>query len=57
MRAKLVLQIHDELDFEVPADELEAVAALAREEMEGVVELKVPLVAEPSWGATWAEAK
>ncbi len=57
MKSKLVLQIHDELDFEVPEEEIEAMAQLAREEMEEVAELRVPLLAEPSWGATWAEAK
>ena len=57
LRAKLVLQIHDELDFEVPEDEVQALSELVREEMEGVVQLRVPLLAEPSWGPTWAEAK
>ena len=55
--AKLVLQIHDELDFEVPVDEVEALSALVRETMEGVCELRVPLVADVSVGANWAEAK
>lgn len=54
---KLVLQIHDELDFEVPTRELEALSALVKETMETVVELKVPLVAEVSYGTTWADAK
>ena len=57
LRSKLVLQIHDELDLEVPEAELERVGALVREEMEGVAELRVPLVAEVSYGANWAEAK
>ena len=57
LRSRLILQIHDELDFEVPEDEVEVLSALVREEMEGVVELKVPLVADVSYGATWAEAK
>ncbi len=55
--AKLVLQIHDELDFEVPKAELDEVSELVKRTMEDVVELKVPLVADCSWGATWAEAK
>ena len=55
--AKLVLQIHDELDFEVPANEVEALSALVRETMEGVAELRVPLVADVSVGENWAEAK
>ena len=57
LRAQMVLQIHDELDFEVPTDEVEALSALVREAMEGVAELRVPLVAEVSVGANWAEAK
>lgn len=57
LRSKLVLQIHDELDFEVPEDEIETLSALVRETMEGVVELRVPLIADVSYGANWAEAK
>ena len=57
LAAKLVLQIHDELDFEVPVDEVETLSALVRETMEGVCELRVPLVADVSVGANWAEAK
>lgn len=57
LRSKLILQIHDELDFEVPEDEVEQLSALVRETMESVVELKVPLLTESSWGRTWAEAK
>lgn len=55
--ARLILQVHDELDFECPKDEVEALSAMVREEMEGVVELKVPLIAEVSVGETWADAK
>lgn len=57
LRSKMVLQIHDELDFEVPEDEIETLSALVRQTMEGVVELRVPLVADVSYGANWAEAK
>ena len=57
LAAKLVLQIHDELDLEVPEAEVAAVSALVRETMEGVVTLRVPLLAEVSYGANWAEAK
>ena len=57
LAAKLVLQIHDELDLEVPLGEVEAVSALVRETMEDVVKLRVPLVAEVDYGPTWAEAK
>ncbi|MFC2629708.1 MAG: DNA polymerase, partial [Lancefieldella rimae] len=55
--AKLILQIHDELDLEVPNDEIEAVSRLVKETMEEVVELKVPLIADVSYGPNWAEAK
>ena len=57
LHAKLVLQIHDELDFEVPEAEVEALSALVRETMEGVADLRVPLLADVSVGANWAEAK
>ena len=57
LRSKLVLQIHDELDLEVPEDEITAASDLVRETMEGVAELKVPLIAEVSYGSNWAEAK
>jgi DNA polymerase-1 len=57
LAAKLVLQIHDELDFEVPKTEVEALSQLVRETMEGVAELRVPLLADVSVGANWAEAK
>ena len=55
--AKLILQVHDELDFECPVGELERLSAMVREEMEGAVALSVPLIAEVSHGETWAEAK
>ena len=57
LKSRLILQIHDELDFEVPQDEIEQLSALVREVMEGVVELSVPLIADVSYGATWADAK
>lgn len=55
--AKMILQVHDELDFECPESELERLSAMVKETMEGVVTLKVPLIAEVSYGNTWAEAK
>ena len=55
--AKMVLQVHDELDFDCPEDEVDALSAMVVEEMEGVAELKVPLVADVSIGVTWADAK
>ncbi|QWT17223.1 DNA polymerase I [Collinsella sp. zg1085] len=56
-RARMMLQVHDELDFECPRDEFEALGAMVKERMENVVELKVPLIADISCGITWAEAK
>ena len=55
-KARLLVQVHDELDFSAPEDELERLAAMVKEVMEHVVELKVPLVVEPSWADTWAGA-
>ena len=55
-RAKLLIQVHDELDFGCPADEVGRLSAMVREVMGGVATLKVPLVADVSVGSTWAEA-
>ena len=57
LRSRLVLQIHDELDFEVPNDEIEPLSELVRDTMQGVAELRVPLLADVSYGKNWAEAK
>jgi DNA polymerase-1 len=55
-RTKMILQIHDELVFEVPHEELDAVQAFVREEMEGVMELTIPLKVDVGVGRNWAEA-
>ena len=55
--ARMILQIHDELVFEVDEDAVEDVASMVREHMEHAMPLDVPLVAEPSWGRTWADTK
>jgi DNA polymerase-1 len=55
LKTRMVLQVHDELLFEVPAAEKEEVAQLVRTEMEGVVKLKVPLVADLAFGANWRD--
>ena len=57
LKSRLILQIHDELDFEVPEAEREELSRLVKETMEGVVTLSVPLVAEVSYGKDWAAAK
>ncbi len=56
-RARMLLQVHDELLFEVPPDELEEICDLVREKMEGIVRLKVPLKVNWATGKNWAEAK
>jgi DNA polymerase-1 len=55
LKTRMVLQVHDELLFEVPADEDAEVVALVRAEMEGVVKLSVPLVADLAFGANWRD--
>lgn len=55
--AHMILQVHDELDFECPVDEVERLIAMVRDVMEHVVDLRVPLIAEASTGITWADAK
>jgi DNA polymerase-1 len=56
LRARMILQVHDELVFEVPEAEVEALRALARERMQGVLALRVPLLVEVGVGANWREA-
>lgn len=55
--AHMILQLHDELDFECPVDEVERLTTMVRDVMEHVVDLRVPLIAEASTGITWADAK
>ena len=55
--AHMILQVHDELDFECPVDEAERLTTMVRDVMEHVVDLRVPLIAEASTGITWADAK
>ncbi|HUQ15006.1 MAG TPA: DNA polymerase I [Gemmatimonadales bacterium] len=57
LRGRMLLQVHDELVFEVPPEELERMQELVRSRMEGVVELKVPLVVDLGVGENWLEAK
>ncbi|HEV2188805.1 MAG TPA: DNA polymerase I, partial [Stellaceae bacterium] len=60
LKARMLLQVHDELLFEVPESEIEATAALVKEVMEGACaphcELSVPLVVETGWATTWDAA-
>ena len=55
--ARLLLQVHDELVFECPADAAAGTAELARSAMVGAMELKVPLKVDAGWAANWREAK
>jgi DNA polymerase-1 len=55
LKARMVLQVHDELLFEVPVDETAAVEKLVRDAMEGVVKLNVPLVADLAFGENWRD--
>ena len=57
MKSRLILQVHDELIVEAPADEALRVASLLTEEMQGAVSLSVPLTAEAKIGENWYEAK
>jgi DNA polymerase-1 len=60
LKARMLLQVHDELLFETPEDEVEATARLAKEVMEGACaprcELSVPLVVETGWAKSWDQA-
>lgn len=57
LKTKLLLQVHDELIFESPEDEIPILEKLVPEVMEGAVVLDVPLLVESSYGDTWYEAK
>jgi len=55
LQTKMILQVHDELLFEVPVDELERVRALVKPAMEKVHALKVPLVVDLKAGPNWRD--
>ncbi len=55
LQSRMLLQVHDELLFEAPENEVEAVGNLAKEEMEGVAELNVPLIADIKAGPNWRD--
>ena len=57
LASKMILQVHDELVFEVPENEREAASALVKREMEGVAELRVPLLVSVGAGRNWIDAK
>jgi DNA polymerase-1 len=55
LKTRMVLQVHDELLFEVPHEEVEEIRTLVRAEMEGVVQLSIPLVADLAFGPNWRD--
>jgi DNA polymerase-1 len=57
LKTKMILQVHDELVFEVPKREVEKIDALVKKRMEKVFPMKVPLKVHLGWGINWAEAK
>jgi len=56
-KTRMTLQVHDELVFDATPDEVEVVRALVKHEMEHVIELSVPIVAEVGAGPNWRDAK
>jgi DNA polymerase-1 len=57
MKARMTLQVHDELLFDVPEDEIAEVRTLVKHEMENVIELKVPIVVDVGIGQNWRDLK
>jgi DNA polymerase-1 len=55
--AKMLIQVHDELVFEIPSADVETEARMIREKMEHAIPLDVPIVVDVAWGRTWAESK
>ena len=56
VKSRMILQVHDELNFSVPRDEKELMQRLVIEEMQAAVVLRVPLIADAGWGSNWLEA-
>ena len=56
LKTSMLLQVHDELVFEVPVDELDEAQRLIKEEMENIWDLSVPLRVDVGWGENWAKA-
>ena len=56
LKTKMLLQVHDELVFEVPKGELPVTSKLIKDEMEGVYRLNIPLKVDINWGTNWGEA-
>lgn len=56
LQAKMILQVHDELNFTVPLTEIDTVSRIVKEEMERAATLRVPLIADTGTGSNWLEA-
>ena len=56
IRSKMILQVHDELNFSVYPDEKNKVEKIVMEEMQGAYKMQVPLIADAGWGKNWLEA-
>lgn len=56
LKGRMILQVHDELVFEVPADEKDFFEKMVKKEMEGALDLSVPIVVDMGWGMNWGEA-
>ena len=56
LKSKMILQVHDELNFSVVPEEKDIIQKLVIEEMENVCKLDVPLIADCGWGNNWLEA-
>jgi DNA polymerase-1 len=56
LRAQMIMQVHDELNFNVPVNEVEKVREIVVSEMQNVVHLTVPLIADCGVGSNWLDA-
>ena len=56
LKSKMMLQVHDELNFSVPPEEREQLQRLVIDEMQGAFKMSVPLIADSGWGTNWLEA-
>jgi DNA polymerase I len=56
-KARMILQVHDELLFEAPEDEIPALGRVVKEVMEGIHKFRVPIVAETKAGPNWRDLK
>ena len=57
MKSRMLIQVHDELVFEIPESRVESEAAMIREKMCGALSLEVPIVVDINWGRNWLEGE